>query len=236
MENQKKNNFKDLDWTSMNLTWSSILKSVWDKFCLICLSFRTLTREIHWQENRMGNKTENLIPIRRHEDFHSTYSSIDSWILGTHFQVYKNMSVMLFVTHSDFNPHSDLQKTERKNLREERMITDWILKCFLNRLSPSQTAPASTNRDPCGPLLSALYVSHSSSLSLSATSFQCNPQLLSCLMLLYSWKWLFVTKACWEARHSNYFNVVLSLCYSHKWISSTAMKQRWCNLSKKNSA
>lgn len=44
MKNQQKTNFKDLGWTSTNLTWSSMLKSVWGEFSFIRLSFRTLTK------------------------------------------------------------------------------------------------------------------------------------------------------------------------------------------------
>jgi len=44
VKNQQKINFKDLGWTPRNLIWSSMLESVWGEFCLICISFRTLTK------------------------------------------------------------------------------------------------------------------------------------------------------------------------------------------------
>lgn len=81
MKNQQKTHFKCLGWTSMNLSWSSMLKSVWGEFCLICLSFRTLTKlEMRVTDKRtiLETKLKILSQSEDMEDFYSIYSSVDS--------------------------------------------------------------------------------------------------------------------------------------------------------------
>lgn len=65
----------------MNLTWSGMLKSVWGEFCLVCLSFMTLTKlEMRVTDKRtiLETKLKILSQSEDMEDFYSTYSSVDS--------------------------------------------------------------------------------------------------------------------------------------------------------------